>query len=109
MDVVVYDYHLPGDHPGLAHARRNIFIAAHLRAEDNPPHTGTVRCLDGEGRSLGWVAHSSLPAVKLLFQLAEEGRVAYTTTFVNRKYNQDRRSKVVVGPIAVVRITYSQP
>jgi hypothetical protein len=105
VNVIVYDYHLPGDHPGLRHAKMNVFVAASLIAEDNPPFTGTVRCLDDQGRSLGWVSHASLPTVRQILDLAAQGRVTYSTTFMNHKYNQDRKSKVVVGPVAVVRIT----
>jgi hypothetical protein len=101
FQVFVYDYYEPAAHPGLAHVQHLVFIPAALRREDNGEHLDCVRVLDGSGRSLGWVAHTGLPAVRSVL----DSGAAYTASFMKAKYNQHRHSKQVHGPTLTLRIT----
>jgi hypothetical protein len=101
FQVFVYDYHEPAVHPGLAHAQLLVVVPAALRREDNGVHLDCVRVLDSCGRSLGWVAHSGLPAVRCLL----DSGATYTATFMRAKYNQHRQTKQVHGPTLTLIIT----
>jgi hypothetical protein len=105
FQVFVYDYYEPAAHPGLAHARHLVFIPAALLREDNGEHHDWVRVLDDCGRSLGWVAHTSLPAVRSVL----DSGAAYTATFMKAKCSQNRHTKQVHGPTLTLIITALPP